>query len=65
MGHMTNLAKVLDRVWSMSERHTDRYVKTQDISFENLENVKIAGDVYPLKPIAQQAISNRLGIPAH
>jgi len=65
MGHMTTMEKVLDRVWSMSERHTDRYVPTRDISFDDMETINIAGDIYPLKPIAQQAIANRLGIPAH
>ena len=65
MGHMTTLGKVLDRVWSMSERHTDRYVPTRDVSFNDMETVNIAGELFPLKPIAQQGISNRLGIPAH
>jgi len=30
-----------------------------------METVNIAGELYPLKPIAQQGIANRLGIPAH
>lgn len=65
MGHMTTLGKVLDQVWGMSERHTDRYVPTREISFQDMETVSIAGELFPLKPIAQQGIANRLGIPAH
>ena len=65
MGHMTTLGKVLDQVWSMSERHTDRFVQTQDVSFQDMETVSIAGELFPLKPIAQQGIANRLGIPVH
>jgi len=30
-----------------------------------METVNIAGELFPLKPIAQQSIANRLGIPAH
>ena len=63
MSKITTLEKVLENVQSMSERHTDRYVKTKDISFDNLETVNIDGCYYPVKPIAQQSIANRLGIP--
>lgn len=65
MGHMTTLGKVLDHVWAMSEKHIDRYVPTRDVSFQDMETVNIAGELFPLKPIAQQGIANRLGIPAH
>ena len=63
MSKITTLEKVMENVQAMSERHTDRYVKTKDISFDNLETVGIDGCYYPVKPIAQQSIANRLGIP--
>jgi hypothetical protein len=63
MSKITTLEKVMDNVQAMAERHTDRYVKTKDISFDNLETVGIDGCYYPVKPIAQQSIANRLGIP--
>ena len=63
MSKITTLEKVQENVQAMSERHTDRYVKTKDISFDNLETVNIYGCYYPVKPIAQQEIANRLGIP--
>lgn len=47
----------------MSRNHRDMSIRTSDISFDNLETVKIGSDTYPLKPIAQQSIANRLGIP--
>jgi hypothetical protein len=60
---MTTLASVMERVNNMSKNHTDKSIRTKDISFENLNTVKIGSDEHTLRPIAQQAISNRLGIP--
>lgn len=53
----------MERVENMSRNHKDMNIKTREISFDNLETVKIGSDTYPLKPIAQQSIANRLGIP--
>jgi hypothetical protein len=63
MSNMTTLGKVMDRVHKMSEHHTDRFVKVENIVFQSLEKVNIAGESYPLRPIAQQSIASRLGIP--
>jgi len=60
---MTTLKSVLERARRMSERHTDRYVKVEDITFRNLEEVSIAGEPHLLQPVAQQSIAYRLGIP--
>lgn len=63
MSQTTTLSQVMERVESMSGNHKDMNIRTRDISFDNLETVKIGSDAYPLKPIAQQSIANRLGIP--
>jgi hypothetical protein len=53
----------MERVENMSRNHTDMNIKTRDISFDNLDTVKIGSEHHSLKPIAQQSIANRLGIP--
>ena len=63
MSSMTTLAKVYDRVQSMSRSHKDRMVPVDDISFENLEDIRIGNSIHKLRPIAQQSIAYRLGIP--
>jgi len=65
MANLTTLGKVLEKVQRMSEAHTDRYVEVGDISFDNIETVKISGESFQMKLTAQQAIANRLGIPIH
>jgi hypothetical protein len=63
MQTMTTLGKVSARVEELSRNCIDRLVPIGDISFDNLESVKIASEGYPMRPIAQQSIANRLGIP--
>ena len=63
MQTMTTLGKVNARVEELSRNCVDHLVPIGDISFDNLESVKIANEVHPMKPIAQQSIANRLGIP--
>ena len=63
MSSMTTLAKVYDRVQSMSRSHKDRMVPVDDISFESLEDIRIGSSIHKLRPIAQQSIAYRLGIP--
>ena len=63
MSNMTTLSQVMERVEAMSRNHTDMHIKTKGISFDNLDTVKIGGESHTLKPIAQQSIANRLGIP--
>ncbi len=53
----------MERVENMSRNHRDMNIKTKDISFDNFDIIRIGSDTHPLKPIAQQSIANRLGIP--
>jgi hypothetical protein len=63
MQNMTTLGKVSARVEELSRNCVDHLVPIGDISFDNLESVKISNEVHPMRPIAQQSIANRLGIP--
>ena len=63
MQNMTTLGKVSARVEELSRNCVDHLVPVGDISFDNLESVKISNEVHPMRPIAQQSIANRLGIP--
>jgi len=63
MSQMTTLAKVHERVETMSKNHDDQFIKVKDISFEDLATINIGDDAHILRPIAQQSIANRLGIP--
>ena len=49
----------------MTQGHHDQFINVQELSFYSLEMVSISGQQHPLKPIAQQSIANRLGIPIH
>jgi hypothetical protein len=60
---MTALSMVMQRVESMSKNHVDQNIKTKEISFANLNTIRIGSDAHELRPVAQQSISNRLGIP--
>jgi hypothetical protein len=60
---MTTLARVMERVEDMSKNHVDQYIQTKDISFKSLNSIKIGNNRHILRPIAQQSIANRLGIP--
>ena len=63
MSSMTTLEKVHDRVKSMARFHEDRLIPVDDVSFADLERVCISGATYNMRPIAQQSICWRLGIP--
>ena len=63
MQKLTTLEKVSNRIDALSSNCFDQKIDVPDISFDNLNTVKIAGEPHPLKPIAQRSISNRLGIP--
>jgi len=64
MDNITTLEKVSDRVNEMSQNCFDKNVTVADVSFDNLETVRI-GDTqtHGLREIAQRSISYRLGIP--
>jgi hypothetical protein len=63
MQNMTTIGKVSERVDELSKNCFDDLVPIEDISFDNLESIKIADEVHPMRPIAQQSISYRCGIP--
>ncbi len=63
MNNIITLEKVFNRVDALSQNCFDQNVNVNDISFENLDSVSIAGEPHPLKTIAQRSISWRLGIP--
>ena len=65
MSEMTTLEKVYDRAHKMNQGHHDQFINVQELSFYSLEMISISGQQHPLKPIAQQSIANRLGIPIH
>jgi len=63
MQHETTLEKVYDRVDTMSANCIDHNVNVDEISFDNLDVLRIDGEPHPVRTVAQRAISNRLGIP--
>ena len=65
MKNMTTLAKVAEKVDTLSRNCHDNLVKVEDISFDGLETVKISNETHLLRPLAQQSIACRLGIPIH
>jgi len=62
---MTTLENVFNKVHEMSQHHHDKFVEVKEIEFRSLETISISDELHRLKPIAQQSISNRLGIPFH
>jgi hypothetical protein len=63
MSQTSTLSAVMERAETMSRNHKDMNIKTKEISFDNLDTIKIGSEPHLLKPIAQQSIANRLGIP--
>jgi Domain of unknown function (DUF932) len=64
MNNLTTLGQVSDRVNEMSKNCYDKNVTVADISFDNLETVKIGNtQTHQLREIAQRSIAYRLGIP--
>ena len=63
MQQMTTLEKVSERVSELSKNCVDHLIGVKDISFDGLESIRIANEIHPMRPIAQQSIAYRLGIP--
>ncbi len=59
----TTLENVITRVDAMSANCYDKNIHLSDISFDSLETMNIAGEPHPVRPLAQRAISARLGVP--
>ena len=60
---LSTLGKVFDRVDAMSATCYDQQVDVPDITFDNLDVLRIAGEPHQIRTVAQRSISNRLGIP--
>jgi hypothetical protein len=63
MDKITTLGKVFNRVDELSQNCFDQHIDVKEISFDNLDSVKIADESHPLRTIAQRSITWRLGIP--
>ena len=64
MNNITTLEKVSDRVNEMSQNCFDKNVTVADISFDNLDTVRIGNtQTHQLREIAQRSICYRLGTP--
>ena len=63
MHKITTLGKVFNRVDALSQNCFDQHIDVKDLSFDNLDSVKIAGEVHPMRTIAQRSITWRCGIP--
>ncbi len=63
MKNITTLEKVFNRVDELSSKCYDNLIDVKEITFENLETVRIGDAVHSLKPVAQRSIAWRLGIP--
>lgn len=61
--NMTTLGQVADQIDAMSRNCHDKVVNTADIAFMDLEHVSIAGETFPVTPMAQRSFAYRLGIP--
>ena len=60
---MTTLGEVDHRVNELSRNCWDDNVQKKDICFNDLGSIRIAGENHNLRPVAQRAISARLGVP--
>jgi hypothetical protein len=63
MPNMTTLGEVNARVENLSRNCTDHLINVPEISFQDLDMVRIAGEPHRLRTIAQKSIAYRLAIP--
>lgn len=63
MRGMSTLGEVWQEVEQLSAHCYDELVPVDDISFEGLGEVLIAGEAFLLRPVAQRSLAYRLGIP--
>lgn len=61
--NLVTFEKVREKVESLSMGNFDDFIPVNDISFDSLNVVRIAGQPYPMRPIAQQLMCNRLQTP--
>ncbi len=63
MQHLTTLGNVLERVDNLSRNCFDKLIPVGEISFDDFDTVRIAGEPHKLRRMAQQGFAYRLGIP--
>jgi len=63
MKNLTTLGKVAEQVDQLSRNCTDKLIPLKELSFDHLETLRIANEPHTLRPIAQQSVAWRLGIP--
>lgn len=63
MQKLTTLGKVSDTVDALSRNCVDKMIPVQEITFDNLNTVRIANQPFALRDMAQLSFAYRLGIP--
>lgn len=63
MQKLTTLGEVSDRIDMLSRNCVDKMIPVQEITFDNLNTVRIANDPFTLRDMAQLSFAYRLGIP--
>ncbi len=61
--NISTLGFIANRVSCMSKNYLDEMVPTADITFDNLDTMRIAAEPHSLRNMAQRGICYRLGIP--
>jgi hypothetical protein len=60
---LKTLGAVEQHVKALTKNYYDDYVPVKSLKFDNLNTVRIDGEKHTLRPMAQQGIAFRLGIP--
>jgi hypothetical protein len=60
---LKNLGDVEHHVKALTKNYYDDYIPVKSLKFDNLNTVRIDGEKHTLRPMAQQGIAFRLGIP--
>ena len=63
MQKLITLGEVSDRVDKLSRNCVDKMIPVEEITFDNLDTVRIASEPFTLRDMAQLSFAYRLGIP--
>lgn len=64
MSDNITLGEAWNRVEELSRQCHDDHINRDDLRFESLDRISICGEPHLLRPVAQQAICSRIGVPA-
>jgi hypothetical protein len=64
MSDNITLGEAWNRVEELSRRCHDDHIRRDEIQFEDLDTIRISGESHRLRPIAQQEVCSRIGVPA-